>query len=101
MLLTRLNDKGQIAFTELKFRRRDWWLSIQERVVGRSLAAENTSYLWDPMRGRVPLSRYVSRIGTFVVRDLNNNGVIVGTAEMKDGTIRSVLLEPIPERWGK
>ena len=99
--MTRVNDRNQIAYTNVRrkpltaledrYIRPRWPIDIEERV----------SYLWDPIRGRVPLNRYVRGVKHLIVEDLNNNGCIVGTADMKDGSTRLVLLEPIPERWGK
>ncbi len=83
--LTRLNDRGQIAYTNFGGRH------------GRM--NETASYLWDPGRGSVPLNRYLHGMEWFIVADLNNNGAIVGSAITRDGTRRAVLLEPIPERW--
>jgi uncharacterized membrane protein len=98
--LTRLNDKGQIAYTS--FCDRNWWQNLRERIRGPSrMPDEAVSFLWDPVRGPVPLNRYVRGMERFIVTDLNNNGAIVGSAETADGTRRAVLLEPIPERWGK
>jgi len=96
--MTRLNDRNQIAYTDFV---RSRWEDWRERFFRPRLDAEEAvSYLWDPARGRVPLNRYVRGMKRFLVADLNNNGCIVGTAEMKDGSTRSVLLEPILERWG-
>jgi probable HAF family extracellular repeat protein len=98
--VTRLNDKDQIAYTE--FRDRRWLESLQYRISRRvHVTSETVSYLWDPVRGRVPLNRYLRGMRKFCVEDMSNNGWIIGTATMKDGHIRSVLLEPIPERWRK
>jgi len=96
---TRLNNKNQIACTLLA---NDLWESLRIRFIRRHLPSyEGESYLWDPVRGRVPLDRYLKGVEGFHVRDLNNNGCIVGFGTTEDGTPCSVLLEPIPERWGK
>jgi probable HAF family extracellular repeat protein len=84
--LTRLNDRGQIACTDF-------------RESGDS-AGEAVSYLLDPVRGRVPLERYLRGM-RFIVSDLNNSGSILGTAAVKDGRTLAVLLEPIARRWRK
>ena len=99
--MTRLNDRNQIAYTDVRPNR---WKELEDqhiRPLFPSEIEEYVSYLWDPARGRVPLNRYVRGMQRFLVADLNNSGCIVGTAEMKDGSTRSVLLEPIPERWGR
>ncbi|MEN6578671.1 MAG: hypothetical protein ABFD90_20160 [Phycisphaerales bacterium] len=96
---TRLNDKNQIAYTK---RDRNLLEGMWHRFFARrSLSFETVSYLWDPIRGQIPLNRYVHGMKRFYVEDLNNRGCIVGTAENEYGGRRSVLLEPIPERWGK
>jgi hypothetical protein len=98
-----LNDKNQIAYTEHVYSR---WEPLRNRLPGwlvrpRLPSYEARSYLWDPVRGRIPLNSYLRGIEGFHVRDLNNNGCIIGIGEGKDGRSRSVLLEPIPERWNK
>jgi probable HAF family extracellular repeat protein len=85
--LTRLNDKGQIAYTN--FGDREGTLN------------EAVSSLWDPVRGSVPLNRYTPGMKRFIVADLNNKGAIVGSAITEEGTTRAVLLEPISGRWRK
>jgi uncharacterized membrane protein len=92
--VTRLNDKGQIAYTTFRTR------TSQKDGQGND-DEEAVSCLLDPVRGCVPLAGYVRDLKSLVVEDLNNKGVILGTGEMKDGTTRPVLLEPIPERWRK
>jgi len=61
-------------------------------------------YLWDPKRGKVVLNDQVPhRLGKLVlVADINNRGCIVGSI-LPEGSAQhlEVLLEPIPERWGK
>jgi len=95
--VTRLNDKNQIAFTESA---RSRWANLRDRFFRPRFPSDETvSYLWDPIHGRIPLDRYVRGMNRFRVVDLNNEGCIVGTAEAEDGSTRSVLLEPIPERW--
>lgn len=100
---TRLNDRNQIAYSESAPNR---WEHVRDRLPRwlfrpRLPSYATESYLWDPIRGRIPLNRYLSGMKRFNVADLNNNGCIIGTAETEDGTTRSVLLEPIPERWGE
>ncbi|MEN6424717.1 MAG: hypothetical protein ABFE13_05105 [Phycisphaerales bacterium] len=98
-----LNDSNQVAYTERVYNR---WDSLQSwlprwLVRPRLPSHQTRSYLWDPVRGRVPLNRYLKGMERFYVEDLNNNGCIVGSATTEDGNPCSVLLEPIPERWGK
>jgi probable HAF family extracellular repeat protein len=102
LAVTRLNDRNQVAFSESAKPRDSWWDSFLDRL-GRSrdVSGISVSYLWDPARGRVPLNRYLHDMAWFYVDDLNNNGSIIGTGEMKAGGIRALLLEPIPERWGR
>lgn len=99
--VTRLNDRNQVACTFFvnTSRWQRWW----DRLLGRPWVYPwpNTSYLWDPKRGKIPLDRYVSDAETSLVRDLNNHGCIVGEILKKNGQSQAVLLEPIPKRWGK
>jgi uncharacterized membrane protein len=96
--VTRLNDKGQIAFT-VGFGQ-SWWQKMVACVRGSNGTSNgDASCVWDPVRGRVWLDRYVRDMKEFWVEDLNNSGAIVGTARMGDDTWRAVLLEPIPEQW--
>jgi probable HAF family extracellular repeat protein len=102
---TRLNDKNQIACSLLT---NHLWEPLRIRFLQRLRffrprlpSFEKESYLWDPVRGRIPLDRYLEGIEGFIVEDLNNDGCIIGTGHREDGSPCSVLLEPIPERWGK
>jgi hypothetical protein len=100
--VTRLNDNEQIAYTVRPAG--SWWRNMMAKVHGSNGRAwGGVSCLWDPVRGRVALDRYVRACGAteFRAEDLNNNGVILGTARMEDGTYRAVLLEPIAEHWRK
>ncbi|MBN1359450.1 MAG: hypothetical protein JW993_02610 [Sedimentisphaerales bacterium] len=98
--VTRLNDRNQIAYTEF---RADPWEEVRDRFSAppHSSGEYTVSYLWDPVRGRIGLDRYLHGVDRFLVKDLNNKGCIIGTGETKDGRTRSILLEPIPKRWGK
>ncbi len=89
--LTRINDKGQIAYTDFRGGDRP---QNPAKTSGKPDEIEAVSYLWDPAGGRVPLNDQVPGIKSLVVVDLNNKGALVGTAEMADGTMRAVLLEP-------
>lgn len=96
---TRINDKRQVAYTEYTQSR---WDDLEDRFSGPRLPIDRVAaHLWDPARGRIPLDRYLHGLHRFIVEDLNNEGAIIGTAVTKDGQTYSVLLEPIPERWGK
>lgn len=98
-ITTHLNDKNQIACSLLTNR---LWESLRIRFFRRHLPSfEKRSYLWDPVRGRIPLDRYLKGIDGFLVEDLNNKGCIIGRGNREDGSVCSVLLEPIPERWGE
>lgn len=100
--MTRLNNKDQIAYTESS---RTRWRRVRDRLprwlARRFPSHGRESYLWDPVRGRIPLDRYLKGITEFHVEDLNNNGCIIGRGNREDGSVCSVLLEPIPERWSK
>jgi probable HAF family extracellular repeat protein len=102
---TRLNDKNQIACSLLTHRP---WDPLRIRFLQRLRlfrrrlpSFEKESYLWDPVRGRIPLDRYLKGIEGFIVEDLNNNGCIIGMGHREDGSPCSVLLEPIPEHWSR
>jgi probable HAF family extracellular repeat protein len=96
----RLNDRNQVTYTETNDSR---WMRWRDRWFRRrsTMSDEMTSYLWDPRRGRLPLNRYIRGARRFIVRDLNNNGSIVAAAQIDDDCWQAILLEPIPERWGR
>ncbi|MEN6575730.1 MAG: hypothetical protein ABFD90_05250 [Phycisphaerales bacterium] len=95
-----INDANQIVFDELESRRPRWLpeKSFPPRPRFRR-------YLWDPNCGLIHLDLYVAEGSRkdFSPVDINNKGCIVGF--LKSGPklthCRAVLLEPIPERWGK
>ena len=62
------------------------------------------NYLHDPNLGRLSLDGYVP-VGSWEnlwLTDLNNHGCLVGAVQStRESISRGVLLEPIPERWGK
>jgi len=97
--VTRLNEKNQFAYTEFI---RSRWSGLRDRFFGRRFPPDDdeaVSYLWDPVRGRIALNRYIRGMCHLIVKDVNNKGCIVGSVVTKDGSARSVLLEPVPERW--
>jgi probable HAF family extracellular repeat protein len=102
VFVTRLNDRNQVACTFFVSSR---WKQWRDRLLRRPWLYlypwPNTSYLWDPKRGKIPLDRYVPDAETFIVKDLNNHGCIVGEVLTKNGQWQAVLLEPIPDRWGR
>ncbi len=89
-----VNDANQVICVEEHHSR---W----ERYSQRLFPVRITSFLCDPQRGKISLDRYVNGLGDFVVQDLNNNGCILGVVYGKGGSSAGVLLEPIPERWGR
>jgi len=93
------NDANQVAVCE-----RVWYSDWLKRLTKRNLRPYRQSFLWTRQRGRVFLDKYVrDQSGDyFSIAGLNNNGCIVGTVNRDSGSIfRAVLLDPIPERWGK
>jgi len=92
-----VNDVGQVVV--------GWRDRLQFRLFERPLfPLSHNGCLWDPRRGRISLDRYlgVGRGEDFWLTDLNDQGCIVGqVAATKDSRSRGILLEPIPERWGK
>jgi probable HAF family extracellular repeat protein len=90
-----LNDANQVVYyRSCRSTLANWfprWFSPYER-----------HFLWDPTHGSVSLDRglHLSKKDDFVVRDLNNEGCIVGTIWSAKGVQkRAVLLEPIPGKW--
>jgi hypothetical protein len=95
-----VNDANQVLFHNTKGLQR-FRIPLLNRLFRRY---RTRAYVWDPNLGVVPLDGYVPR-GTdmqLAVRDLNNNGCVVGDLVSRTGNRRvAILLEPIPERWGK
>ncbi len=97
-----INDANQVLFTE-------WHHHVLDSVArGRLLPWLVENYLWDPNLGRIALDPQVrtKRGESVELFGLNNSGCIVGRVMGHDWTgrityIRPILLEPIPERWGK
>lgn len=97
--MTLLNDANQIVFHETPARQSGW------RILRRLFPPPARHYLWDPKRGKILLEAYlgVGRKEVFAPTDINNNGCIVGIVASgpKMSRQRSILLEPIRERWSK
>ncbi len=97
-----INDVNQILFAESHRR------LLEPITAGRLVPSSTEYWIWDPNRGRVPLNpQALARRGeTFEAFDLNDKGCIVGRVVGYDWSgrityVRPVLLEPIPERWGR
>jgi probable HAF family extracellular repeat protein len=96
-----ISDANQIVFDELDAKK-PWWLP-QKLFHPRSRHC-----LWDPNRGVISLDRYVPgrRNESFYAMDINSEGCIVGILNYQPkppqpARARAIVLEPIPERWGK
>ena len=97
-----INDANQVLFTE-------WHHHVLDSLApGRLLPFPVKNYLWDPNLGHVALDPQVTTKRGEILQlfDLNNSGCMVGRVMGHDWTggityARPVLLEPIPERWGK
>jgi probable HAF family extracellular repeat protein len=97
--LVALNDLNQVLYSDHRVSRLRRWTV-------KYLPFYGVHYLWDPKRGKILLNDQVPRkLGRLTaVRGMNNRGCILGTINPKGsrrGVAVSVLLEPIPERWGK
>jgi len=94
-----LNDANQVAVSESVL-----YSAWYKRLTRRNLRPYRQSFLWTRQRGRVFLDKYVRDRSSdyFTIADLNNNGCSIGTVDRDSGShFQAVLLEPIPERWGK
>jgi len=96
-----ISDANQIVFDELDTKK-PWWLPR------RLFHPRSRHYLWDPNCGVISLDRYVPsrRNEFFYAMDINNKGCIVGILDCQPkppqpARARAIVLEPIPERWGK
>jgi probable HAF family extracellular repeat protein len=92
-----INDANQVLIA----RERVAW----PRIFGRTLFPYRIEwYLHNPAHGLILLNAYLP-VGSdelFHPQDLNNRGCIVGVmGDRRNGARRAVLLEPIPERWGR
>lgn len=93
----RINDANQVLYGQKH-------TSSLERISRKYFEPYTQHCLWDPKRGKIVLDRQIPReIGKLLhVEDINNKGCIVAT--VRSGALGhqvAVLLEPIPERWGK
>ena len=92
-----INDVNQVLFAREQ--------SGRYKIFGRVIPPYRIRcYLQDPVRALIPLSGYVHPGPNeyFYPVDLNDKGCIVGAIGPNRGRAsRVVLLEPIPERWGR
>ena len=91
------NDADQVLYSQ-------YHISLFARLSRKYFPSYRVYCLWDPKRGKVVLNNQVPRkLGKLVhVADINNRGCIVGYIRLEgSGQQAGVLLEPIPERWGK
>ncbi|MCP4589852.1 MAG: hypothetical protein GY842_03840 [bacterium] len=92
-----MNDVGQVVFSEGPRPGR--------KLFGyRFPPTASKNYLHDPNLGQLSLDGYVAT-GSWEdlwLTDLNNHGCLVGAVQStKESSSIGVLLEPIPDRWGK
>jgi len=94
-----LNDANQVAVCE---EASSGWL---QRLMKWQFGPTRQSFVWTPGRGQVFLDGYVAnrRSEYLTICDMNNHGCIVGVVGLpgRSQGARVVLLEPIPERWGR
>ncbi len=74
------------------------------QVIGQYLNenGQNTPYLWDPQTGAVDIQSLLSENSPWQIigiGDIDNQGRLIGLAAI-DGSIKSVLLTPVPEPDG-
>lgn len=95
--ILKFNDANQVLYGEKN--------SSPLARISRKYFGPRTQYcIWDPKRGRIVLDKQVPREAGKLIRvcDVNNRGCTVGVIQSKGlGQEFAVLLEPIPERWGK
>lgn len=92
-----LNDANQVVYSEIHRSRLTRWLP-------RLFPARKRLFLWDPTRGSTPLDAglRLEKTDRVIVRDLNNQGCVVGFVQSGAGVPkRAVLLEPIAKKWGR
>ena len=93
-----LNDANQVAVCE------EAHSGLLKRLTKRNITPRKESFVWTRENGRISLDGYVleEKGEYFNITAMSNRGCIVGTVTSKAGDIRrAVLLEPIPERWGR
>jgi hypothetical protein len=91
-----INDANQILFAE-------WHHRVFESVTtGWLFSHPLENYLWDPNQGCIRLNPQVltKKSESLRLSALNDRGCIVGLVVGKT-YVHPVLLEPIPEQWGK
>lgn len=95
--LVELNDANQVVYFEThRSALANWfprWFSPRDRL-----------FLWDPTCGKTSLDGYLNlgRGDSFLFRDLNNKGCLVGAVMSAKGVQkRAVLLELIAGKWRK
>jgi len=90
-----INDANQVLIT-----------NVRPPIIlrGRTIIPPHLRcYVQDPQRGLIPLNRYrdTAAQGSLHVMDLNNHGCIIAAVQSPGQRSTGVLLEPIPNRWGK
>ncbi len=93
----RINDANQVLYGER-------CVNSFQRFSKKLFPPHEQRCVWDPQRGKIVLDKQVPQeIGKLLhVRDINNRGCIIGIIRSAGlGQELAVLLEPIPERWGK
>jgi probable HAF family extracellular repeat protein len=96
-MLPVVNDANQILFGEA------FYGALRHRV-RKLVPPAFHCYLWDPNRGRISLDDCVRPKWdkNLYLWDLNNQGCLVGALANERGLRgRAVLLEPIPQQWGR
>ncbi len=91
------NDANQVLYSERH-------VSPLQRLSKTFFPSYTVHCLRDPKRGKVVLNEQIPRkLGKLMyVTDINSRGCIVGWIRLQGSDqITGVLLEPIPERWGK
>ncbi len=74
-----VNDVNQVVCIEEGYR--PWGQASIEATSPRQ-----QRYLWDPAEGKISLDAYLPpQTREFTVRDLNNQGCILGVAHLEDG----------------
>jgi probable HAF family extracellular repeat protein len=100
--LTLLNDANQVVFSVMPSERSRWIPAWIRRMLS---APRARCYLWDPNHGKIRLDPYLGthRTESFISTDINSKGCIIGVLASGPNLShrRSILLEPIPKRWGR